>query len=129
MVQGARDPGRLSADLPRARRTRGDTDDVSRVVTTQELLATGPCLGDLVRVDAWVKNMIVDHLNLSDFPRPPYDGPTVARLCRDDVAVVIDVSVVPTSEGMGYDKYYRILGPGGVGWVSASYLESAEIDA
>jgi hypothetical protein len=42
--------------------------------------------------------------------------------------VVLDVAVVEVSDGIFYDKYYRILGPSGVGWVGSNYLESAEAD-
>lgn len=89
----------------------------------------GPQVGDLVRIDEWVRNMIVDHMQLTDSPRPPYDSLAVARLDRDDVAVILDVAVTAAAEGLSYDKYYRVLGPGGVGWIGANYVEPAEIDA
>lgn len=99
------------------------------MITTQQLLDAGPQVGELVRIDEWVKHMIVDRLRLTDAPAPAYDGPVVAHLNRDDVAVVLDVAVIEMTDGMSYDKYYRVLGPGGVGWVSANYLETAEADA
>ena len=129
MVQGPRDAGRPHEDLPHARGPSGDTDDLSRVPTSQEIAESGPQVGELVRVDEWVRNMIVDHLRLTDFPCPSYDSHTVARLERDDIAVILDVAVIDGADGMSYDKYYRILGPGGVGWVGSNYVESAENDA
>lgn len=91
-------------------------------------METGPKVGELVRMDGWVRRMIADYLRLTDVPVPPYEATAVARLCRDEVAVVLDVAVVEVSDGIFYDKYYRILGPSGVGWVGSNYLESAEAD-
>jgi hypothetical protein len=91
-------------------------------------METGPKVGELVRMDGWVRRMIADYLRLTDVPVPPYEAPAVARLCRDEIAVVLDVAVVEVSDGIFYDKYYRILGPSGVGWVGSNYLESAEAD-
>lgn len=92
------------------------------MIRKSDLLETGPQIGDLVQIDEWIKNMMTDLLILTEEPGPSYASKEVATIRKNDVGVIVDV-VVSDVDLVKYEKYYKVLCPGGVGWINSSYVE------
>lgn len=80
--------------------------------------------GDLVCLEDFTAEMIVDRISLSDVPGPAYVHSSVGTLKNTELGFVLEVVSAPRGvDDSGEDQYARLLTSTTIGWVYTDYIE------